>query len=58
MKNLKLILKIAAVVAAICGIVFTIIYFRDEIVEFYNKIKGKLGKCCPCHREEDDFEDI
>ena len=58
MKSLKLILKIAAFIAVVCGIVFTIIYFKDEIADFCSKLKGKVGKCCPFCSEDNDFDDI
>ncbi len=58
MNSIKLILKITAIVTVICGIVFTIIYFKDDISEFCSKLKGKISKCCPICSDDDDFDDI
>jgi hypothetical protein len=63
MKTFKLIIKIAVITAAVCGLVFTVIYFREEITGFFNnlciKLRDRLGsiKSCSCCREDSDYDD-
>ncbi len=64
MKTFKLIIKIAFITAAVCGLVFTVIYFREEISVFLRdlckKLTDMLGsiKSCSCRREDSDYDDI
>ncbi len=58
MKTFKSVLKIAALAACICGLIFTVVYFRDEIKKFIISVKNKCAKACPYCREESDFDDI
>ena len=57
-RNLKDIIKILAVLAAVVGAVIAcvllIVKYKDALVELVSSLKEK----CPCgHREEDDYAD-
>lgn len=48
MKNIKLLVKLAAAAAAIAGIAYLVVKYLD-------KIKAWVQKICPCCTLEDDF---
>lgn len=48
MKNIKLLIKLAAAATAIAGIAYLVVKYFDEI-------KAWVKKICPCCALEDDF---
>ncbi len=58
MKTLKLIIKIAAITAAICAVVFAVVYFKEDIKRFCAGLRDKMKRVCPFCREETDFDDM
>jgi hypothetical protein len=58
MKTFKLIIKIAAITAVICGVIFAVIYFREDLKRLCAKLRDKMKRQCPFCREDSDFDDI
>lgn len=56
-RDLRDILKILAVIAALVGAlvaaVLLVMKYHEQISDFFAELKMK----CPCHREEDDYAD-
>jgi hypothetical protein len=59
MKPMRLILKTAAAVLAVCAALYVVLNFWDEISQFFARLWERITiRCCASGAHEDDFAEV